>query len=812
MFSKDGWHLNNLPDPFEHLFAVVMHSSLNPDVSVIIAVYNADRFLRPCLDSVLAQTLVNLEVICVDDGSTDKSLAILEEYAARDARIQIIRQENAGAGAARNAGMGKARGDYLSFLDADDIFHPDMLRRACEQARRTASDLCIFRTRQYSERTGRKTAAPWTLKSHLLPDCQPFAPEDAAASLFQICMGWAWDKVFRTEWIRREGIAFPPLRNSEDMYFVFTALFKAERICWLDDILVTQRIDVGNSLSNSRNKAPFCFYDCLILLREALERSERWPLYAASYTDWVIEFASWNLKTLDEPARSEVRQRLRRDGMRELGIVQQIRNGEYDRKWESTVADIFGKSAARNGKVCTTKDRKNGKRNWLERIYSMRYDGWMKIVRVMGFRFRLIRKKRLMADWNGISDRLAEMQNRMDALQASTEEREEKLLGRINLLEEDQKVASDHSRLIDIQLSEIGMRAEKQEREMGRQHVTISEEQERMQSEAGKFRSEINLLYKQIAYPERAREQREGWALMSYNYTGEDYYDCDCVNLGDYIQSLAARQYLPRIDTCIPRDEIAYYAGLPVNMIMNGWWWVCPGVHELSACINPLFIAYHVNNPCKLTPSMLGYLKRNEPVGCRDLSTQKILLEHGIKAYFSGCMTLTLGRSRQWAGGNGRVLCCDFDLAADTPIARCLREEWGHLYDLRDVDICTQLTTLETSQDERFQAAEQLLETYRQAALVITTRIHCALPCLGMGIPVILVISQYDHLRFDGLVDLLNRLIQHEDGRIESHICRELDQGGSVVGIRNPEDYRTYRDLLEEKLHTAWSGSMIRFD
>lgn len=779
-------------------------SSLNPDVSVIIAVYNAERFLHPCLDSVLAQTLDNLEIICVDDGSSDGSLAIMEEYAARDGRIRIIRQENAGAGAARNAGLDKARGTYLSFLDADDIFHPDMLRRACEQAKRTSSDLCIFRTRQYSERTGRVTSAPWTLKTHLFPNRQPFAPEDTAASLFQICMGWAWDKIFRTEWIRQERILFPALHNSEDMYFVFTALFKAKRISWLDDILVTQRIDIDSSLSNSRNKAPLCFYDCLLLLRQELARTGHWPVYANSYTDWALEFTCWNLKTLDETARNEVRKRLRRDGIRELGIGRHIRNGEYDRKWESAVMDIFGISSPCRGEATGQCCRHSQKMGWCEKMFSIRNEGWTKIIRVMGFRFRIIRTKRLMADWNGINDRLAEMHRQMDALQQSAEEHAEKLLRRITRLDEAHQADGEHMRTLGNRLSEIGIRTEKQQQSNDLHYEQIIEQKKRAQGEAGQLRAEINLLYKQITYPEHARTQKNGWALMSYNYVGEDYYDCDCVNLGDYIQSLAVRQYLPRVDTYIPRDEIAYYSGQPVNIIMNGWWWVCPGVYELPECMSPLFIAYHVNNPGKLTTSMLGYLKRNEPVGCRDLATQKILLEHGVQAYFSGCMTLTLGKSRQWAGGNGRVLCCDFDISADTSITRYLREEWGHIYNFLDVDVCTQLATLDTNQDERFQAAERLLETYRKAALVITTRIHCALPCLGMGIPVVLVIPQYDHLRFDGLVDLLNRLVQHEDGRIESHICRQQDQEGRIAGICNPQDYKTYCVLLEEKLLTAW--------
>ena len=88
----------------------------NPKVSVIIPVYNSSEYIRHCLDSLLSQTLQDIEILCVDDGSTDDSLSILEEYSRKDQRVRVLTQENAGAGAARNHGLREARGKYLSFL------------------------------------------------------------------------------------------------------------------------------------------------------------------------------------------------------------------------------------------------------------------------------------------------------------------------------------------------------------------------------------------------------------------------------------------------------------------------------------------------------------------------------------------------------------------------------------------------------------------------------------------------------------------------------------------------------------------------
>lgn len=105
-------------------------------VSVIIPVYNVEKYLRQNLESVQKQTLKDIEIICVDDGSTDSSCKIAEEFAAADSRFVVIKQQNGGAGAARNNGLRHAKGKYLSFLDSDDFFEPDMLEKHMKRQRK----------------------------------------------------------------------------------------------------------------------------------------------------------------------------------------------------------------------------------------------------------------------------------------------------------------------------------------------------------------------------------------------------------------------------------------------------------------------------------------------------------------------------------------------------------------------------------------------------------------------------------------------------------------------------------------------------
>lgn len=126
-------------------------------ISVIIPVYNVERYLRDCLDSVLNQAFADWEAICVNDGSTDGSAAILEAYSAKDNRFRIITQPNGGLSAARNAGMKEAKGDYIFFLDSDDWLESDALETLARNL--DGEDMLCFSGRRYFEETGSCHAA-----------------------------------------------------------------------------------------------------------------------------------------------------------------------------------------------------------------------------------------------------------------------------------------------------------------------------------------------------------------------------------------------------------------------------------------------------------------------------------------------------------------------------------------------------------------------------------------------------------------------------------------------------------------------------
>ena len=145
----------------------------NPKVSVIIPCHNAEKYLIQCLDSVTNQTLKDIEIICVDDGSSDSTPDILRQYAQKDSRVVVLNQENKNVGNARNNGLKIARGEFLSFLDADDFFEAEMLEKMTESADRYHADFVVCHSDQYLMDRQKLSPAPWVIQDICIPLYMP---------------------------------------------------------------------------------------------------------------------------------------------------------------------------------------------------------------------------------------------------------------------------------------------------------------------------------------------------------------------------------------------------------------------------------------------------------------------------------------------------------------------------------------------------------------------------------------------------------------------------------------------------------------
>ena len=299
----------------------------NPDayldqvcVSVIMPVYNVEPYLRQTLDSLLDRNELPFEVICVDDGSTDGSLAILREYEARDPRVRVVAQANAGAGAARNKGLEVARGEYLSFLDADDLFESDMLRKAYDRAVELDADVVVFRSDSFYEGEGGIVPNGYSIKRNLLPSHEPFSGADIPVNIFDVFTGWTWDKLFRADFVRKNGLSFLEQRTINDQTFTFSAILKAERIGTSNSVLVHWRKHEG-SLSATKEGSWRCFYDALAALRQQLRD---WGLFERREQDFVnyaLFFSLWNLNTICGEAYYQLYEALKNGWLEDLGVL-----------------------------------------------------------------------------------------------------------------------------------------------------------------------------------------------------------------------------------------------------------------------------------------------------------------------------------------------------------------------------------------------------------------------------------------------------------------------------------------------------------
>ena len=225
-------------------------------ISVIVPVYNCEDYLEESLGSILKQTFNDIEVICIDDGSTDDSLGILNEMASSDSRIQVFPQENQGAGAVRNYGMKKASGDYVYFFDADDYLLKEGLEKAYSNAIRNDSDIVFFKFDQYKDNKFLTHSGPYielqfkgadfdnfTFDWHDYrtgPFTGPFAP---------------WLKLYKKEFLdAHECFRFPNDLNHNDVPFHVMTFLKASKISFVPEHLYRYRIDNAGSITNNRLK------------------------------------------------------------------------------------------------------------------------------------------------------------------------------------------------------------------------------------------------------------------------------------------------------------------------------------------------------------------------------------------------------------------------------------------------------------------------------------------------------------------------------------------------------------------------------
>lgn len=238
-------------------------------VSVIMPVYNGIANLSGTLNDVLNQSLKDIEVICVDDGSTDGSDKLLEQYAAKDKRLKVLHQKNQYAGVARNNGLKEASGKYVVFWDCDDNFEPDALKKMYITAESKGAEITVCDADEYSEDSG-DYSLPHYIKYDFVPENEPFSRQDIGDRIFDFSGNVPWNKMYLKSYITDHELQFEATRQFNDMYFVMKAYYYAEKIATVPEVLIHYRIFAGSSLTDTASKDPLSMYNSYLRLQEEM--------------------------------------------------------------------------------------------------------------------------------------------------------------------------------------------------------------------------------------------------------------------------------------------------------------------------------------------------------------------------------------------------------------------------------------------------------------------------------------------------------------------------------------------------------------
>ena len=229
-------------------------------ISIIVPVYNGEKYFAECIQSILDQSFADIEIIVINDGSTDGSLSLIERYAQNDSRIVVINQKNKGVSAARNAGLSKARGDYIMFVDADDyIARKDALELLIDFAKENGNpDVVCFR--RVGDTRGRKAPSGYSKLNDSI----------IGRMIVDETINTLWDKLYKKSIIKENSIKFPVgIRMAEDLLFNVQYFCEAKTIGFFDEELYYYRED--NQESATKKYMPNKYDDLMYVNRKMSE-------------------------------------------------------------------------------------------------------------------------------------------------------------------------------------------------------------------------------------------------------------------------------------------------------------------------------------------------------------------------------------------------------------------------------------------------------------------------------------------------------------------------------------------------------------
>ncbi len=225
--------------------------SSNPKISILVPCFNVEKYVQECVNSLLNQTIKDIEIICINDGSTDATPSLLEEFTKQDIRIRVINKKNSGYGDSMNKGLELASGEYLGIVESDDFVESNMFQELYDNA--VKYNLDISRCCYYE----RKGAKDTPVLNDWVPKNSVHNPNVNTAAFWQAPAIWC--SIYRREWLERNQIRFLPTPGAsyQDTSFAFKCYASCERFYMSDKPLLHYRIDNQNSSVNNKSKV-FC--------------------------------------------------------------------------------------------------------------------------------------------------------------------------------------------------------------------------------------------------------------------------------------------------------------------------------------------------------------------------------------------------------------------------------------------------------------------------------------------------------------------------------------------------------------------------
>lgn len=326
-------------------------------VSVIVPVYNAGEYIGQMLDSVLGQSMQEIEIICVNDGSTDNSGEIIRSFMDRDSRIMLLEQSNINAGAARNQGLLHARGKYVVFWDADDQFHRRALELMCRKMQRTQADICVCGVCEFVQ-GGKMYEADGYLKTEFIPDKDPFNKFDLRDTIFNFGSNMVWNKMFRRKFLVSHQLRFQEIRQANDTAFVMKAMFAADRITYVDRYLAFYRVDNADSLTMKSSETVFCPYESYLYTLQELEKEPEFALVKKGFRNKAAMgmFRALNIQSSFN-SYEVLYDFLQREGFERLGLTE-CRKEDMEEEWVCTDLERIRMMSAEEFLLCKANERR----------------------------------------------------------------------------------------------------------------------------------------------------------------------------------------------------------------------------------------------------------------------------------------------------------------------------------------------------------------------------------------------------------------------------------------------------------------------